>query len=63
MLKANKILNIDSSKFLNEKGEYKINNASEKKEVLWLIKEGVYKSIKQYEEFMSKLLSNKLKFE
>jgi hypothetical protein len=40
---------------------YKISSKGELEEVKWLIKEGVYKSIKDYEEHTTKILLGEVK--
>lgn len=35
---------------------FKLKDKNERKEVLWLIKEGVFKDIRDYEETMTRLL-------
>lgn len=36
---------------------FKLKDKNERKEVLWLIKEGVFKDIRDYEETMTKMLT------
>lgn len=36
---------------------FKLKDKNERKEVLWLIKEGVFKDIRDYEETMTRLLT------
>lgn len=41
---------------LPENYRFKLKDKNERKEVLWLIKEGVFKDIRDYEETMTRLL-------
>lgn len=46
---------------LPENYRFKLTNKNEREEVLWLISEGVFKSIKEYEDIMTKDLLTPLK--
>ena len=48
-------------RIMNGLKQYIIKTEAEKQEVLWLIKEGVYKSIEHYIERMTKLVNGKTK--
>ncbi len=39
-----------------ENYRFKLKDKNERKEVIWLIKEGVFKDIRDYEETMTRLL-------
>ena len=41
---------------LPESYRFKLKDKNERKEVIWLIKEGVFKDIRDYEETMTRLL-------
>lgn len=41
---------------LPENYRFKLKDKNERKEVIWLIKEGVFKDIRDYEETMTRLL-------
>jgi hypothetical protein len=43
--------------------QYKISSPNELREVRWLIKQGVYKSVKEYEQHTTDIHLKKVKFE